>query len=639
MRGRVAELAVVAILSLILTIAVAAPVLQAPSDRVFGMPIVGRQHDPFTVMTGFDRPVTVGVYTQPLTDVPGALLARASGPVAAYNWLVLLTFPLSALAAYALARHLHLSAGAATLAALLFAFSPVHLAHAAYHPHVAQTQWLPLYLLALWRCLDHSTWRAAVLLMAAVAGVTLSNFYGGFIAAVITPVAIAGYWWFRSRHRPRASRHLAITLATLLVLVGGGFAYAAYAAPAVLQNRAAFAFPVDDIQRYSARWWSYFLPPVAHPVLGRSSLLIWHDADAGAGLLEQQVYVGWGVVALTLVAVIAWVRRAHAAALSITPALIAVTSVALACSIAPPLWLHGVAPMFRSYARFGVVAQLMAVLLAGLGADVLWRSRHRAATIALLLVVVFDYAVWPRAMSRDVLPTPAHRWVMDEPGRVFTLDCAGATPESESIPWLSGGRIALVRLDTDDCLQPNLGDALVSDGYTHVLLRRHTPEGRWFARHGTPDGLRMVAWFDDAEVFAVTAARPQVYTARMAGFSPRESTETETWRWMGDAASWTVVNTSAATVVAVVDVDLSAFLRARRVRMLLDGRAVQDLTVGTTRQSYRLGPFTLTPGPHMLAFHPEDPPTIADDVVNNGDDRALSIAAGSWRWLVEGSRP
>lgn len=593
-------------------------------------------------MSGFGRPVTVGVYAQPLTDIPGALLERVLGPVAAYNWLVLLTFPLSALAAFALARHLQLSPPGATLAALLFAFSPFHLAQAAYHPHIAQTQWIPLYLLALWRCLDHATWRASLLLMAATVCATLSNFYGGLIAAVITPMATAAYWWFCARHHPRSLHHLVITIGTLIVLVGGGLAYAAYAAPAVLQDRAAFAFPVDDLQRYSARWWSYLLPPVAHPVLGRSSLLIWHDADAGAGLLEQQIFLGWGVAALGVVAGIAWVRTARKGPLSAIPALAAVAGIALACSVAPPLWLYGLSPMFRSYARFGVVVQLMAVLLAGFGAERLWRSRSQAARLAglvVLILVVFEYAVSPPAMSRDVLPTPAHRWVMDQPGRVFTLDCAGAAPESESIPWLSEGRIALVRLDADDCLQPNLGDALVSDGYTHVLLRRHTPEGRWFARHGTPDGLRMVAWFDDAEVFAVTAARPQVYTARMPGFSPRESNEAGTWRWMGDAASWTVVNTSAAVQVAFVDVDLSAFLRARRLTILVDGRAGQELTVGTARQSYRLGPFTLAPGPHMLVFHPVDPPTIADEVVKNGDDRALSFAVGAWRWIVENKNP
>src|SRR3954465_9826290 len=111
-RRHAAEIAAVTALGAVVTLMIASPVLRAPSDRVFGMEIVGRHHDPFTVMEQFGRPLTVGVYLQPLTDVTGALLARLSGPVAAYNWLVLFSFPFAAAAAYLLARHLSLSPSA-----------------------------------------------------------------------------------------------------------------------------------------------------------------------------------------------------------------------------------------------------------------------------------------------------------------------------------------------------------------------------------------------------------------------------------------------------------------------------------------------------------------------------------------------
>ncbi len=174
-------------------------------------------------MAEFGRPITVGLRSQPVTDVTGALLARASGPVAAYNWLVLLSFPLSAAAAYLLARHLALSRAGATLAAMAYAFSPFHLAHAAYHPHIAQTQWMPLYFLALWRCLDHPSPVAAGLLGAAAIAVTLSNFYGGLIAAVITPVAVAAYWPVMCRADARAMRRLGITVGSLVLIAACGF--------------------------------------------------------------------------------------------------------------------------------------------------------------------------------------------------------------------------------------------------------------------------------------------------------------------------------------------------------------------------------------------------------------------------------
>jgi hypothetical protein len=261
MAGRAAEVTIVASLALIFTLVIAVPVLRAPSDRIFGMEIVGRHHDPFTVMRQFSGPISFGMYSQPLTDAAGAWLARATGPVAAYNWLVLVTFALSAAAAYLLARHLALSPPAAGVAAIVFAFSPFHLAHAAYHPHVAQTQWMPLYLLALWRCLDDSTPAAMAFLGLSIVCVTLSNFYGGLIAAVITPAAVSAYWFFKCRSQPRSARHLAITIGSLVVVASVGAVYVWYAAHAVIANRAALAIPRADLFRYSAKWWSYLVPP------------------------------------------------------------------------------------------------------------------------------------------------------------------------------------------------------------------------------------------------------------------------------------------------------------------------------------------------------------------------------------------
>ncbi|MDQ3213569.1 MAG: hypothetical protein M3Q85_12895, partial [Acidobacteriota bacterium] len=68
MTGRATEVTIVAALALILTLAVAAPVLRAPSERIFGRETVGRHHDPFTAMRQFERPVTRGIYLQPFTD-------------------------------------------------------------------------------------------------------------------------------------------------------------------------------------------------------------------------------------------------------------------------------------------------------------------------------------------------------------------------------------------------------------------------------------------------------------------------------------------------------------------------------------------------------------------------------------------
>src|SRR5688500_20235478 len=117
----------------------AAPVLQAPSERIFGSgEILGMEdpnRDPLVVIEQMSSGHVARPYLQPLTDLPGRWLARVMSAVAAYNVLVLSSFPFAALAAYLLARHVLGSHLGAMVAALAFAFLPFHLTQAAGHPH------------------------------------------------------------------------------------------------------------------------------------------------------------------------------------------------------------------------------------------------------------------------------------------------------------------------------------------------------------------------------------------------------------------------------------------------------------------------------------------------------------------------
>ena len=241
--------------------------------------------------------------------------------------------------------------------------------------------------------------------------------------------------------------------------------------PALVANPAAFGFRRGDLFRYSAKWWSYLVPPVEHPLLGAPVQRFWSAAGVGVGLLEQQVTLGSGIIGLGLIACYRWLfHDRHTDSLSRVPVLVIVAVVALVCSLSPErdigsftfvrpsAFLFSVAPMFRSYARFGVVVQLMAALLAGIGIDYLWRTASRRAQIACLVLVALaagEYAVVPSALSRDVLPTAAHRWVMEQPGDPRTLDCIPHDPDSESVEWLSNNRVTLLGRVTSDCTEPD----------------------------------------------------------------------------------------------------------------------------------------------------------------------------------------
>lgn len=631
------------------TLVMAAPVALAPGTRLFGSgQTFAREdpnRDPLIVMEQFRTGRVAAPYLQPLTDLPGRALARLVGPVAAYNVLVLATFPLAAAAAYLLARYVLGSHLGAMVAGLAYAFLPFHVAHATNHPHVAQTQWLPLYFLALWRCLDRPDPRRALLLLAAAAAAALSNFYAGFIAAVLTPVALVAYG-VASPGRPRdgSLRRVAITSLVLATAAAAGFLLIHHVAAAVVLRSETFAVPRSDLFLHSAKWWSYLVPAADHPLAGARVREFWAARGLEGGLLEQQVGLGWSLVALAAVPLWLWVRGDRTSLARCAPVLASVAVAALLCSLSPErrigsltfvrpsALLYEVAPMFRAYARFGVVVGLMTALLAGAGAACLWRrptSAGRRAAALLLGLVVLELAPFPPWRWRDVLPTRAHRWLAMQPGPLRVLDCVPPSRVSDSLAvTLLGHEVSLLGAPAfDDCGEPRLGDRLKAMGYTHVVVRRDGTRG---SLRELPDGLARGPEFEDAQILEVKAEQPAVYVSALLGFYPREYEGKATWRWMGQTGALRIAATRESAGTSL-ELQLKAFPGDRRVEWFLGGRRLGEVQVAGEWRRYKLPLGPLAPGETTLTLACREPAIAANAVLSNDDPRALGLAVGSWR--------
>jgi hypothetical protein len=128
----------------------------------------------------------------------------------------------------------------------------------------------------------------------------------------------------------------------------------------------------------------------------------------------------------------------------------------------------------------------------------------------------------------------------------------------------------------------------------------------------------------------VKAERPRVYVSEMLGFHPREYEAGTTWRWMGQTGALRLVATQESAAAAL-ELDLKAFPRGRRVAWFLDGRLLGEVEVGTEWRRYELALAPLRPGEAILTLACRDPAVVADDVLHNGDRRALGLAVASWR--------
>ena len=359
--------------------------------------------------------------------------------------LTLATFPLAAGGMYRLVNRLAGNRAAAFLAGLAFAFVPFRFAHIR-HAHLLGHAWTPWVLLALLVLVERRTWRAAAAFGLLLAVQSLTSVYLMFQVAL--PLGIALLVLVVAERRARTRRFLAtlaagVALAALLVVP----TYLPYLAVRDQQG----------LQRtvYEAEYWkglpSSHLKPWRSRVWTWTNQASWQDLRlraGGAGYNDDEDAIFAGGLALVgaTLGLIGWRRRRLATAL-LVPIGAAAFVLSLGPSLGPRAYLPTIEPgiplpykwLFehvtflqatRVTARFGIVANLATVALAGLGVAWAWDQlapRFRgfgqtragpilSGALALLLLLELRTAPIPtEAIDTSAAAAAPYRWLADQP--------------------------------------------------------------------------------------------------------------------------------------------------------------------------------------------------------------------------------
>jgi hypothetical protein len=338
-----------------------------------------------------------------------------------YNLLRLLTFALSGLTAYWLARELGCGEGASLFAGAVFAFSPIRTDQIA-HLSTLGTQWLPALLLFMHRFAR--TGRARDALLAALFYVLefLACGYHGVMGLAILPLGALVLFWGRLRDRLPAA------------LLAAGLAGLALC-PLYLMHHEALA--PERYARGSAE--TVFYSAAVESFLATSSWnRVWGEPTAPFRTIgPNNLFPGLVVPLLALAGAVAlWKRRERPS--RDVMALCAVAVAAIVVALGPELraFGHVLAPspfallrelvpvfrMIRVTSRAGVYLALPLAILAakGLGALRLPRAATAAATIAALaetLIVPIPMPEWTKIIDTRREPPAVYRWLADQPGR------------------------------------------------------------------------------------------------------------------------------------------------------------------------------------------------------------------------------
>jgi hypothetical protein len=338
-----------------------------------------------------------------------------------YNVLRLLTFALSGLTAYGLARELRCGEGAALFAGAAFAFSPIRTDQIA-HLSTLGTQWLPALLLFMHRFAR--TGRARDALLAALFFVLefLACGYHGVIGLAVLPLGALVLLSGRLRER-LPSAILATGLAALALL------------PLYLMHHEALA--PERYSRGSAE--TVFYSAALESFLATSSWnRLWGEATAPFRTIgPNNLFPGLVVPVLAIAgSVVLWNRRQRPSRDAL--ALLAIGLGAVVVALGPEVrafgrdlfptpfrFLREVVPVFqmiRVTSRAGVYLALpLAVLAAkGVGALRLPLLPTALVTIAALaetVIAPIPMPEWTKVIDTRREPPAVYRWLAAQPGR------------------------------------------------------------------------------------------------------------------------------------------------------------------------------------------------------------------------------
>ncbi|MBI4227048.1 MAG: hypothetical protein HY600_02100 [Candidatus Omnitrophica bacterium] len=370
---------------------------------------------------------------EPMLEVCLLALSVAMHEVFAYNLLLWLSFPMAGLSMYLLCRSLTGDRAASVVAGVAYAFCPYHFAHTT-QLSLASIQWLPLIPWSLWRWVERPS-RGRWLACAGLAVWAGSwNPHYGLFTFLLLGVLGAGLAWPDPARRRGWLGLLGVTGAAGLAVLWSGLRPGGV-------HPLTLTWGLKDLFVYSAKPWDYLAPSPYHPWWGDAVAPFVRSHWYGSNVVEQTLFLGYGVIALAVVGlfrgartpqearVIRWMAGASVIALlcSAPPfvplgsfQIINNTVVAPAKVYFPSFLLQHLLPWLRVYARFGLVVMLAAAVLAAFGVRALLEPIrrvwvHRAIAWGLGGVILIEFL--PGLQVRDVSRVPpVYAWLAQEPG-------------------------------------------------------------------------------------------------------------------------------------------------------------------------------------------------------------------------------
>lgn len=386
----------------------------------------------------YGTPNTQG-FSEPILEYFSLALAHLTNEVAAYNLFALFSWSLTAFATYyfiwkILGKHFP-----ALICGAIFGFCPGAVMQAtAGHSAFSFNVFIPVLLGALIFYKSQRTYISLIFVATAFSLITLTSLYFGYFAIYIV-IYFVVYDLLSSKKevwgRIFKNCLLGGLFAAIFILpfeykeVVHQFTSTAENLKAAGQMR-----DFNELNVYSSRYWDFITPSIDHPVLGKYFIHFTQSHLHESNVFEQTLYLGLVPIGLFVVGLMLVTLGKFDAKLRMYYLFFAFGALWMYFLTLPPqisigtvqiptisYFAYKIAPMFRVYARFGIlvnffVACSVSVVLVYLYQH-LNRVRYYILLSVLLPVLVFECWSIPNNFALPInKPPEVYSWLSQQPG-------------------------------------------------------------------------------------------------------------------------------------------------------------------------------------------------------------------------------
>lgn len=430
-------------------------------------------HLPLKIISVIAYPFGVDISAKPafpVEDFLFRLFIILTSDVTLYNCAIIFSFVLSAIFVYWFVFYFTKNKPAAFLSGLIFSFSPYHFNKVWEHFSLGQLQWVGLYAAMLIFLKQKPCFKNALYLALAFTLVVSFDFSYPYIMLIFTVgflLFLCLYQWrirFKSFFPAKVEQKAQPVRPVIGWIIGAALLSLFINLPVLwpIFKRIVFkagpkaAFP-DLYMRpfhylfsHSARPFTYFFPPASHPVFGHFTRSFFGSLFYGRNSIEHTLYIGFVPLFLAYMAVKFWKQKRIAAAgkrlllreeddfltgfflfsafLGYVFSMPPYIDFGLFKLYFPSFFLYNVLPMFRSYARFGIIVILSVSILAGFGLAGIFKkirtSRGRSLCfVVCLAAVLFEFTNIPPFRVTEVNNIPeVYAWLAKQPGDIVIAE-------------------------------------------------------------------------------------------------------------------------------------------------------------------------------------------------------------------------